>query len=759
VPRTGQQHRRRVRDRLARRIVTGTQRSSAVRPVLEPLLAIHRGAHPKIDARLLQRGYDLAEERHRGQRRKSGDPYITHPLAVATILAELGMDTITLVAALLHDTVEDTGLPIEEVAAEFGPEVAHLVDGVTKLDKVKFGEAAEAETIRKMIVAMARDPRVLVIKLADRLHNMRTLRFLPPAKQERKARETLEVMAPLAHRLGMNTVKWELEDLAFATLYPKRYDEIVRLVAERAPSRDTYLHEVIERINSDLREGSIKASVTGRPKHYYSIYQKMIVRGREFTDIYDLVGIRVLVDSERDCYAALGVIHANWQPVPGRFKDYIAMPKFNMYQSLHTTVIGPGGKPVELQIRTQPMHRTAEYGIAAHWKYKEQKNISAAEPSAVSDEMGWLRQLLEWQRELQEPEEFLDSLRYDLGASEVYVFTPKGDVVALPAGSTPVDFAYAVHTEIGHRCIGARVNGKLVALESVLDNGETVEVFTSKAENAGPSRDWLGFVKSPRARTKIRQWFARERREDAIDAGKTALTRAMRKAALPMQRLLSGDALLTIARDLHLTDVAALYAAVGEGHVSAQSVVQKLVAQLGGLEGATEDMAETARPSIQAIPTGRRASGDAGVVVKGATDVWVKLARCCTPVPGDDILGFVTRGGGVSVHRRACTNAAALLGQQDRLVDVEWAPSADSVFVVSIQVEALDRHRLLSDVSRVLSDERVNILSAVVTTNRDRVAVSKFTFELAEAKHLGYLLRAIRNVEGVYDVYRIHSVT
>ncbi|HVD88240.1 MAG TPA: bifunctional (p)ppGpp synthetase/guanosine-3',5'-bis(diphosphate) 3'-pyrophosphohydrolase [Jatrophihabitantaceae bacterium] len=759
VSRSGQQHRRRVRDRLARRIVTGTQRSSTVRPVLEPLLAIHRGAHPKIDARLLQRGYDLAEERHRGQRRKSGDPYITHPLAVATILAELGMDTITLVAALLHDTVEDTGLTVEEVAAEFGPEVAHLVDGVTKLDKVKFGEAAEAETIRKMIVAMARDPRVLVIKLADRLHNMRTLRFLPPAKQERKARETLEVMAPLAHRLGMNTVKWELEDLAFATLYPKRYDEIVRLVAERAPSRDTYLHEVIERISSDLREGDIKASLTGRPKHYYSIYQKMIVRGREFTDIYDLVGIRVLVDSERDCYAALGVTHANWQPVPGRFKDYIAMPKFNMYQSLHTTVIGPGGKPVELQIRTQAMHRTAEYGIAAHWKYKEQKHISAAEPSAVSDEMGWLRQLLEWQRELQEPEEFLDSLRYDLGLSEVYVFTPKGDVIALPAGSTPVDFAYAVHTEIGHRCIGARVNGKLVALESVLDNGETVEVFTSKAENAGPSRDWLGFVKSPRARTKIRQWFARERREDAIDAGKTALTRAMRKAALPMQRLLSGDALLTIARDLHMTDVAALYAAVGEGHISAQSVVQKLVAQLGGLEGATEDIAETARPSVQSVPTGRRASGDAGVVVKGATDVWVKLARCCTPVPGDDILGFVTRGGGVSVHRRACTNAAALLGQQDRLVDVEWAPSADSVFVVSIQVEALDRHRLLSDVSRVLSDERVNILSAVVTTNRDRVAVSKFTFELAEAKHLGYLLRAIRNVEGVYDVYRIHSVT
>ena len=752
-----QQHRRRGRDRLARRLVTAP-RQSAVRPVLEPLLAIHRGAHPKVDARLLQRGYDLAEQRHRGQLRKSGDPYITHPLAVATILAELGMDTTTLVAALLHDTVEDTGLSLDEIRDQFGPEVAHLVDGVTKLDRVKFGAAAEAETIRKMVVAMARDPRVLVIKLADRLHNMRTLRFLPPVKQERKARETLEVLAPLAHRLGMNTVKWELEDLAFATLYPKRYDEIVRLVAERAPSRDTYLHEVVDRVNVDLREGSIKATVTGRPKHYYSIYQKMIVRGREFADIYDLVGIRVLVENERDCYATLGVIHANWQPVPGRFKDYIAMPKFNMYQSLHTTVIGPGGKPVELQIRTQGMHRTAEYGIAAHWKYKEIKNADVSDPSAVSDEMGWLRQLLDWQREAQEPEEFLDSLRFDLGASEVYVFTPKGDVVALPTESTPVDFAYAVHTEVGHRCIGARVNGKLVALESALDNGDTVEIFTSKAENAGPSRDWLAFVKSPRARTKIRQWFARERREDAIDAGKTSLSRAMRKASLPMQRLLGGEALLTIARDMHLTDISALYAAVGESHISAQTIVQRLVTQLGGVEGAVEDIAETAVPTTPAErQTSRRSSSSAGVTVKGVSDVWVKLARCCTPVPGDEILGFVTRGGGVSVHRRTCTNAASLLDQADRLVEVEWAPSAESTFVVSIQVEALDRHRLLSDVSRVLSDESVSILSAAVNTNRDRVAVSKFTFEMAEAKHLGHLLRAIRNVDGVYDVYRVHS--
>jgi guanosine-3',5'-bis(diphosphate) 3'-pyrophosphohydrolase len=750
-------HRRRVRDRLARRLVT-TTRQSPIQPVLEPLLAIHRAAHPKADARKLQRGYDVAEECHRGQLRKSGDPYITHPLAVATILAELGMDTTTLVAALLHDTVEDTRMTLEDITREFGEQVAHLVDGVTKLDKVKYGAAAESETIRKMVVAMARDPRVLVIKLADRLHNMRTLRFLPPEKQERKARETLEVLAPLAHRLGMNTVKWELEDLAFATLYPKRYDEIVRLVAERAPSRDTYLGEVIERIKADLREGGIKTEVTGRPKHYYSIYQKMIVRGREFTDIYDLVGIRVLVDTERDCYATLGVIHANWQPVPGRFKDYIAMAKFNMYQSLHTTVIGPGGKPVELQIRTHAMHRTAEFGIAAHWKYKESKDLAVSDPAGMSDEMGWLRQLLDWQRESQDPEEFLDSLRYDLGAGEVYVFTPKGDVIALPSGSTPVDFAYAVHTEVGHRCIGARVNGKLVALESALDNGDTVEVFSSKAENAGPSRDWLEFVKSPRARTKIRQWFARERREDAIDAGKTALSKAMRKAALPMQRLLGGDQLLTLAHDMHLADISALYAAIGESHVSAQSVVQKLVSQLGGSEGSVEDIAEATVPTDDTpMVAARRTGGDVGVVVKGVSDILVKLARCCTPVPGDEILGFVTRGGGVSVHRRSCTNAEALHGQPERIVEVEWAPSVGSTFVVSIQVEALDRHGLLSDITRVLSDERVSILSANVTTNRDRVAVSRFTFEMAEAKHLGHLIKAIRGVEGCYDVYRIYA--
>ena len=747
--------RRRVRDRLARRIVAG-QRSTVVRPVLEPLAALHRQSHPKADLALLQRAYDVAETAHASQKRKSGDPYITHPLAVATVLAGLGMDTTTLVAALLHDTVEDTGVGLDTIVEDFGAEVAHLVDGVTKIDKVQFGDGAQAETIRKMIVAMAKDPRVLVIKLADRLHNMRTLRFLPPEKQEKKARETLEILAPLAHRLGMNTIKWELEDLAFATLYPKRYDEIVRLVAERAPSRDTYLAEVTSAVTEQLKGAKVEAAVTGRPKHYYSIYQKMIVRGRDFTDIWDLVGIRILVDSVRDVYAALGIMHAHWQPVPGRFKDFVAMPKFNMYQSLHTTVIGPQGKPVELQIRTHDMHRTAEYGIAAHWKYKEKARggaVAAPAPGSSGDDMLWLRQLLDWQREAQEPGEFLETLRYDLGPQEVFVFTPKGDVLSLPGESTPVDFAFAVHTEVGYRCIGARVNGSLVSLDSKLTNGDVVEVFTSRSPTAAPSRDWLEFVGSSRARTKIRQWFTKERREDAIEAGKDALTKAMRKAGLPLQRLMGGDALATLAADLHHADVSALYAAVGENQVSAASVVEKLLVALGGTEGAAEDIAETAIPTRRSVA--RTASGDPGIEVTGRTDVWAKLAKCCTPVPGDDILGFVTRGDGVSVHRTDCTNADDLQRKPERLVEVAWAAQPGAVFLVAIQVEALDRHRLLSDVTKALADERVNILSASVQTSRDRVAVSRFTFELADPAHLGAVLQTVRNVEGVFDVERV----
>ncbi|MFF0012423.1 RelA/SpoT family protein [Streptomyces sp. NPDC005374] len=769
-PNTGQPARtgssNRVRARLAR---LGGQRSNPYNPVLEPLLRIVRSNDPKIETatlRQIEQAYQVAERWHRGQKRKSGDPYITHPLAVTTILAELGMDPATLMAGLLHDTVEDTEYGLDQLRRDFGESVGLLVDGVTKLDKVKFGEAAQAETVRKMVVAMAKDPRVLVIKLADRLHNMRTMRYLKREKQEKKARETLEIYAPLAHRLGMNTIKWELEDLAFAILYPKMYDEIVRLVAERAPKRDEYLAIVTDEVQSDLRAARIKATVTGRPKHYYSVYQKMIVRGRDFAEIYDLVGIRVLVDTVRDCYAALGTVHARWNPVPGRFKDYIAMPKFNMYQSLHTTVIGPNGKPVELQIRTFDMHRRAEYGIAAHWKYKQEavagaSKVRSDQPRTTGkddhlNDMAWLRQLLDWQKETEDPGEFLESLRFDLSRNEVFVFTPKGDVIALPAGATPVDFSYAVHTEVGHRTIGARVNGRLVPLESTLDNGDLVEVFTSKAPGAGPSRDWLNFVKSPRARNKIRAWFSKERRDEAIEQGKDAIVRAMRKQNLPIQRILTGDSLVTLAHEMRYPDISALYAAIGEGHVSAQNVVQKLVSALGGEEAATEEMDEAVPPS-RTRGRKRRSNQDPGVVVKGVDDVWVKLARCCTPVPGDPIIGFVTRGSGVSVHRNDCVNVESLSREPERILEVEWAPTQSSVFLVAIQVEALDRSRLLSDVTRVLSDQHVNILSAAVQTSRDRVATSRFTFEMGDPKHLGHVLKAVRGVEGVYDVYRVTS--
>ena len=724
--------------------------SSSVSPLLDPLLRTVRSTHPKADLSVIERAFEVAAAAHTGQKRKSGDPYITHPVAVASILAELGMDPPTLAAALLHDTVEDTSYTLEALRREFGDEVAQLVDGVTKLDKMTYGDAAQAETVRKMVVAMSRDIRVLVIKLADRLHNARTWRYVAQSSAERKAKETLEIYAPLAHRLGMNTIKWELEDLSFATMHPKMYEEIVRLVGQRAPSRDQYLATVIDQIEADLKAAKVKATVTGRPKHYYSVYQKMIVRGHDFADIYDLVGVRILVDSVRDCYAVLGVVHSQWSPVPGRFKDFIAMPKFNMYQSLHTTVIGPDGKPVELQIRTHEMHRAAEFGVAAHWRYKQQDVGGKSGP----DDFGWLRQLLEWQRETEDPDEFLDSLRYDLGSSEVFVFTPKGDVVALPSGATPVDFAYSVHTEVGHRCVGARVNGKLVPLESTLENGDVVEIFTSKADGAGPSRDWLGFVRSARARSKIKAWFSKERREEAIENGKDSIVRAMRKQGLPLQRMMTNQALTTIAADLHQSDISALYASVGEGRISAATIVQKLVDSAGGVVGASDDAAEVVNPATvqRARP---RTAGDVGVVVKGADDVWVKLARCCTPVPGDEIVGFVTRGAGVSVHRSDCVNVPGLQAEPDRMVDVEWAPTSSSVFLVNIQVEALDRARLLSDVTRALSDTHVNILSASVSTTRERIALSRFTFEMADPKHLGSVLRAVRSVEGVYDAYRV----
>jgi GTP diphosphokinase / guanosine-3',5'-bis(diphosphate) 3'-diphosphatase len=706
------------------------------------------------DLARLSLAFEKAEAAHEGQLRKSGDPYITHPVAVAEILIDLGLDSATICAALLHDTVEDTDYSLEQLRLDFGDEVAGLVDGVTKLDRLTYGPTAEAETVRKMVVAMSKDLRVLIIKLADRLHNARTWRFVSPESAARKARETLDIYAPLAHRLGINTVKWELEDLSFKTLEPKKYEEIDRLISERSPRRDQLTREVIELLSEDLREEEIAAEVRGRNKHHYSVYQKMVIRGRDFNDIYDLVGIRVLVNDVRDCYAVLGAIHARWSPVPGRFKDYIAMPKFNLYQSLHTTVIGPNGKAVELQIRTHEMHSRAEYGVAAHWKYKSAALSGEGQRQSSDAEILWLKQLHEMQQETPDVDEFLDALRYDLRTPEVFVFTPKGSVIALPAGSTPVDFAYAVHTEVGNKCVGAKVNGKLVSLEQPLVNGDTIEVLTNKSPTAGPSRDWLAFAKSQRARSKIKAWFTKERREEAIEAGKASLARQMRKAGLPIQKILAGDALIELAHDLRFADMEALYCAIGDGHVSSASVVEKLVAAIG-VEEPFEDVIDSAIVTkIPVTQLERRSSS--GVDVEGADDLLVKLARCCTPVPGDEITGFITKGSGVSVHRSDCINLDDLRRNQgDRIVTVRWNSDAKSLFLVNIQVEALDRSRLLSDVTKTLSDQHVNILNASVHTARDRTAYSRFTFEMADATHLDSILAAVRSIDGVYDVYRV----
>jgi len=717
--------------------------------LLDPLLEKVEHHHPGAALEEIVRAYEVADKAHAGQLRKSGEPYITHPVAVAEILADIGLDTSTIIAALLHDTVEDTDYSLADLNRDFGPEVSTLVDGVTKLDKLTYGPTAEAETLRKMVIAMSRDIRVLVIKLADRLHNARTWKFVNPESASRKARETLDIYAPLAHRLGMSAIKWELEDLSFRTLESKKYEEIERLVQERSPSRSKVTEEVIAAISEDLLAEEIKAQVTGRQKHLYSVYQKMVVRGREFNDIYDLIGVRILVDDVRDCYAVLGAIHARWSPVPGRFKDYIAMPKFNLYQSLHTTVIGPNGKAGEIQRRTFDMHARAEYGIAAHWKYKLKSEDSAA---GSSPDMMWLKQLHEWQQETEDVGDFLDTLRYDLRTPETFVFTPKGSVIALPSGSTPVDFAYAVHTEVGNKCVGAKVNGKLVPLESKLANGDVVEVVINKHEGAGPSRDWLNFAQSPRARSKIKAWFSKERREEAIEAGRESIARQMRKAGLPLQKILAGQSVLELAHDLHYDDIETMYAAVGNGHISAQAVVEKLSAAVGTEEEQSDIELDSYLPTgVRRTPT----RGNSGVEVEGSDDVLVKLARCCTPVPGDEIVGFITRGSGVSVHRQDCVNIDDLRTHQgDRLVNVKWNLAAKTLFLVNIQVEALDRARLLSDVTRTLSDQHVNILNASVSTSKDRTAISRFTFEMADASHLDAVLASVRGVEGVYDVYR-----
>ncbi|MFP5297531.1 MAG: RelA/SpoT family protein [Actinomycetota bacterium] len=716
-------------------------------PDLEKILREVRSRRSKADLRLIEKAFAMAVEAHEGQVRRSGDAFVSHPIAVATVLAELGLDESTVAAALLHDAVEDTSVTLAEVEATLGFEIAALIDGVTKLDKIRFrsAEQSRAENLRKMMVATARDVRVLLIKIADRLHNMRTLAPLSPEKRELIARETLEIYAPLAHRLGMYAIRWELEDLSFETLHPKRYQEIQALVQHRQPERERLLEEVSDEIGNKLREVKIKAEVNGRPKNLYSIYEKIVLRGKQFDQIFDLMGVRVVVETVRDCYAALGALHTLYTPVPGRFKDYIAMPKFNMYQSLHTTVIGPGGRPMEIQIRTRDMHEAAEFGIAAHWLYKEQMRRKLPE-----EELAWLQRMMDWQRESADPKEFMESLKIDLYSDEVFVFTPKGDVMELPRGATPIDFAYSIHTEVGHATVGARVNDRLVPLSHQLQSGDTIEIITSKTTGA-PSRDWLNLVKTPRARNKVRQWFARERREDALVQGREALIGAMRKQGLPVDKIQKSGILATIAEELHLTDVESLFVALGEGRTSTHTVVSRVIRQFQP-EREQEERGAVKRP--QRRPS-RRPRGK-GVIVEGMDELLVRLARCCTPVPGDPIVGFLTRGRGVSVHRADCPNAAALAGvDEGRMAKVWWDQRQEGIFVVTIQVEALDRARLLRDVTDAISDQGIHIISSSTRAGKDGIATLNYSFELADPSHLEHVIKNVRRVDSVYDAYRV----
>ncbi|MFQ5947842.1 MAG: RelA/SpoT family protein [Acidimicrobiia bacterium] len=714
----------------------------AVIAELEQVLTAFRSHHPEASDRVIHQAYETARRRHDGQFRLSGDPFITHPLAVAQMLAEYGLDADTLAVALLHDTVEDTDLTLEEVTKEFGEDVASLIDGVTKLDQIRFQDREEqqAATIRKMVVAMAKDVRVLLVKLADRLHNVRTLVPLPTEKQRRVAAETLEIYAPLAHRLGMQEVKHEMEDRSFAVLHPRRHQEIRALLRSRAPERDAFIEKVIDQINGALGDAGVAAEVTGRPKHLYSIYRKMVEGGRPFEEIHDLIGVRIISEGVSDCYAALGIVHTMWPPVHGRFKDYIAMPKFNLYQSLHTTVVGPNGKPLEVQIRSREMHRRAEYGIAAHWRYKE---------GVAPKDLAWLADIDFLQEEYDDPSEFLAGLKLDLYQDEVFVLTPRGDVKTLPRGATPVDFAYAIHTEVGHRCVGAKVNGRLVPLDTKLESGDIVEINTSKAADAGPSRDWLGFVRTSRAAAKIRQWFSRERRETALDEGRDQVGKLIRREGLGLTAAERRRLLAEVAESLGYADLDALFVAVGQGNVHPQTAVARLVRIVRPEPEDGEDLLEPPRR----VETTRRLSQ--GIIVEGLDDVWTRIARCCAPVPGDAIVGFVTVGRGVSVHRSDCTNIVALGDRAERMIEVEWAPEQVGSFMVWLQVEALDRPRLLRDVTSAFSDIGANIVASSSATGRDRVAVLRYEVELSDPAQLGRALSEVKAVEGVFDAYRL----
>ena len=728
------------------RVLPWRRQNTTIAEELSPLLTAYKSRHPKGSVSLINTAYEMARSAHANQNRSSGELYINHPIAVARIVADIGLDEVSIVAALLHDAVEDTEITISDVESNFGSEVSAIVDGVTKLERLQFDskEAQQAATMRKMLVAMARDLRVLMIKLADRLHNMRTIAAVPHEKQQRVAQETLDIYAPLAHRLGMQEIKQQLEDLAFAALYPKRYAELDHLVATRAPERNVYLAKTIGQVQQWLKEVNINAELTARGKHLWSIYEKMVQKGREFDDIYDLLAIRIVVQSEKDCYTVLGAIHGHWKPIVGRFKDYIAMPKFNLYQSLHTTVVGPGGKPIEVQIRTQEMHQRAEWGVASHWAYKD---------TVTEGDIDWLNRIIDWQGEVSDPSQFLEILKTDLEQDELFVFTPKGRVITLPVLSTPVDFAYAVHTEVGHSCMGARVNGRLVPLDYKLASGDTCEILVSQGETSEPTEDWLEFVVSPKARSKIKQWLTRERLEDLVENGRDELVERLRQAGLPAQKILSSQVLQDEVALLSFESVNEFFAAIGDQRVDAVATVERMSKRMR--DGLQPDQLSMSSVGGNVSSVNQKN----GVHIEGMPDVLVRLSRCCTPVPPDEVTGFVTKGRGVTVHRADCANATALAEDSARVVDVEWSSDGSStMFIAAVEVKALDRSRLLRDVANALSDEHVNIVACTTHTGSDRVARMRFEFEFADPSHLQSVLRVIKRIDGVYDANRVLPV-
>lgn len=707
--------------------------------------------NPGFQRETMNRAFRLASSRHGEQIRASGESFMLHPLGTALICAELHLDSASITAVLLHDVVEDTDTELETIREEFGDEVALLVDGVTKLTKMTFRsvEEQQAENYRKMIIAMAKDIRVILIKLADRLHNMRTLSYLGKDKQIQKAKETLEIYAPLAHRLGIESIRWELEDLAFRTLHPRKYAEIEQMVAQRRADREEYIEEARSYLTKELQKVKIKAKIVGRAKHYYSIYDKMTRQGKEFNEIYDLTALRVLVSTVKDCYGALGIIHSLWKPLPGRFKDYVAMPKFNMYQSLHTTVIGPQGKPLEIQIRTYDMNETAEYGIAAHWIYKEKGKEGE---SSETERLHWLRQMMEWQSEAKDASEFMESLRVDLFHDEVYVFTPKGEVKSLPAGSTPVDFAYQIHTDVGNRCVGAKANGRIVPLTYNLQSGDIIEILTSKTPQ-GPSRDWLDFVQSSKARNKIRQWFKRERREDSEHLGKEYLLEALRKQGLPAQKIMGSDALSEVIKAMNFQKREDFFVSIGTGKTAAREVLTQLMRHLD--KGAEDIKPEPEESESQTEVSRQPSAGDVGIKVDGMDAVAVRIPQCCRPVPGDDVVGYISLGRGVTVHRRDCPNVKSLAKNPERFTEVTWETRPSRPFRVEIQVEGHDRSHLLEDISRTLSECGVNIVSAQVHTTGENVVKNRFVFEVPEIDYLETVLQRIRRIDTVFDAYRV----